>query len=230
MVPEAATLLAILLAAPAGDPSGPWDRWHFVFGKEVEMSILFRRDAAFDETRLLVRSEAGSFELSSHQDPSGNDSTESVRWLATGETLERRILLKGWEAVAGCEDTHRPDACLLWRGANGSVASRMSQFSGEAARAARHQVAAIVSPAFKEHLFSLAEIFPLMAEFGSYTSDFLGLVWPDPFRRPAALRKGTRTRGCDFDALFGHPCSAVEREREEKRPGAGPQRVPGSAG
>jgi len=194
------------------------------------MSVLFRRDAAGDETRLLVGCEAGRFELSSRQGPSGNDSTESVKWLATGEILERRILLRGWEAVAGCEDVHRPDACLLWKGANGRVASRMSQFSGEAARAARHEVAALVSPAFKEHLFSLAEIFPLMAEFGSYTNDFLGLVWPGPFRRPAKIRRGTRTRGCDFDALFGHPCTAVEREREEKRLGPDPPGVPGVAG
>lgn len=229
MGPEAAALLAILLAAPADDPSGPWARWHFVFGTELEMSVLFRRDAAGDETRLLVRCEAGRFELASRQDPSGNDSTESVRSLATGETLERRILLRGWEAVAGCEDVRRPDACLLWKGANGRVASRMSQFSGEAAPAARQNVAALVSPAFRESLFSLADILPLAAEFGSYTNDFLGLVWPDSFRRPAALRKGTRTRGCDFDADFGHPCSAAEREREEKRLGPDAPRVPGVA-
>jgi hypothetical protein len=227
--PEAAALCAILLAAPADDPSGPWARWHFVFGTELEMSVLFRRDAAGDETRLLVRCDGRRFELVSRQDPSGNDSTESVRSLATGETLERRILLRGWEPVAGCEDVHGPDACLLWKGANGRVASRMSQFSGETAPGARQNVAALVSPAFKDRLFSLAEILPLAAEFGSYTGDFLGLVWPDSFRRPAALRTGTRTRGCDFDAGFGHPCSDGERAREAARFGPEGVRDPGAA-
>lgn len=229
MGPEAAALIALLLSAPAGDPSGPWARWHFVFGEEMEMSILFRRDARGDETRLLVRCEAGRFELSSRQDPSGNDSTESVKWLATGETLERRILLKGWEAVADCEGVRRPDACLLWKGANGRVASRMSQFSGEAAPGARQNVAALASAAFRESLFSLSEIFPLMAEFGSYTDDFLGLVWPEAFRRPAPLRRGTRTRGCEFDSGLGHPCSVEERAREDTRLGPDGLRSPGAA-
>ncbi len=209
-------LLVLLVAAPA-DPSGPWARWHFVFGKEMEMSVLFRRDRGGDETRLLVRCEAGRFEFTSRQDPTGNDSTESVKWLATGETLERRILLSGWEAVAGCEDVGRPDACLLWKGPNGRVASRMSQFSGEAAPAARQHVAALVSPTLKERFFSLAEVLPSVAEFGSYTTDFLGLVWPDTFRRPPEFRKGTPACGCEFDAEFGHACSGQERAREEAR-------------
>lgn len=227
MGPEAAALLAVLLVAPAEDPSGPWARWHFVFGTELEMSILFRRDGAGDETRLLLRCAAGRFELSSRLDPSGIGSTESVQSLGTGETLERRILLRGWEAVAGCEDVRRPDACLLWKGANGRVASRMSQFSGEAAPAARQKVAALVSPGLKGRLEALAPLLTYAAEFGAYTDDFLGLIWPEWFRRPGALRKGTRTRGCDFDAGFNHPCSAAEREREKKR--LGPD-VPGAPG
>lgn len=229
MGPEAAALLTLLFAAPAEDPSGPWSRWHFVFEKGLEMSVLFRRDASGDETRLLVRGKAGRFEFLSRQDPPGNDSTESIRSLATGETLERRILLGGWEAVAGCEDVHRPDACLLWKGANGRVASRMSQFSGEAARAARQNVAALVSGGFRDRLKDLAPYLTYAAEFGSYRDDFLVLVWPEWFHGPAKLRRGTRTRGCDFDASFGHPCTEKERARDETRFGSGGVRSPGAS-
>ena len=139
MGPEAAALLALLLAAPPANPGGAWARWHFVFGREMEMSILFRRDASGDDTRLLVRCGAGRFELVSRQDPTGDDSTESVTETESRETLERRILLRGREGVAGCEDVPPADACLLWTGGGGRVASRMSEFSGERAPAARRR-------------------------------------------------------------------------------------------
>ncbi|MFI5180581.1 MAG: hypothetical protein ACHQPI_04255 [Thermoanaerobaculia bacterium] len=222
-------LLALLLAVPAGDSSGSWARWHFVFGSGMEMSVLFRRDAGGDETRLLVSRGGDRFVFDSRQDPSGNDSTEAVKWLSTGEILERRILLKGWDGVAGCEGVSRPDACLLWKGASGRVTSRLSQFSGEGAPAARREVAALVSPAFAERLFSLSAVLSTMAEFGSYTSDFLVLVWPERFGAKPKFERGTRTRGCDFDALFGHPCSDEERAREEARLGPDGLRSPGAS-
>ena len=217
MGPEAAALAAILLAASADVPAGPWARWHFVFGAELEMSVLFRRDASGDETRLLVRCEDGRFELVSKQDPSGNDSTESLTAMERGERLERRILLKGKESVPGCEGVTRSDACLLWKGAGGEVSTGISEFSGEAAPAARRRVSALVSPEMRRRLGALAPLLTYAAEFGSFTDDFLRLVWPEWFPGRGTLQKGTRTRGCDFDAAFGHPCSEKERARDEAR-------------
>jgi len=210
-------LLALLLPAAV---TGPFARWHFDFGRAMKVSILFARRPVGDETRLLLEVPSGRFELLSRQDPSGNDSTESVTWAGSGETretLERRILLSGWETVRGCEGVRHPDACLLWKGANGEVTARMSQFSGEGAASTRQKVAALVSPPFRERLFSLSEVLPVMAEFGSFTTDFLALVWPDRFGIKQRLERGKRTPGCDFDAGFGYPCSPPEREKEHRR-------------
>jgi hypothetical protein len=68
-----------------------------------------------------------------------------------------------------------------------------------------------------EALFALAPILPAVAEFGSYSKDFLGLVWPGAFEKPQSLRKGERKPGCDFDAAFGFPCDAEARRREGRR-------------
>ena len=228
MGPEAAALLAILLVAPADDPSGPWARWHFVFGRELEMSVLFRRDAAGDETRLLVRCEAGHFELSSKQDPSGRESLESIRSLEEGETFARRLTLVPSGSDGACGRAAARDACVVFEGPRGSVPAGLSAFAGEGGAALREKCAALVSAGMKARLLALAPLLTYAAEFGSYTNDFLGLVWPDSFRRPAALRKGTRTRGCDFDAGFGHSCSEKERGREEARFGPDGVRSPGA--
>jgi hypothetical protein len=230
---EAVFLLALLLAAPAADPSGPWARWHFVFSKDAEMSVLFRRDAGGDETRLLVRCVAGRFELVSRQDPSGRDSTESVRSLEEAETLSRRLVF-GFsgrlEAEPGCREVAPKDACVLFAGKGETVAAGLSAFAGEGGAALRERGAALVSSGMKKRLLDLAPILTWAAEFGSFTGDFLGLIWPEAFRHPQELRRGTRTRGCDFDAGFGHPCTAAEREREEKRLGPDAPGVPGAAG
>jgi hypothetical protein len=69
----------------------------------------------------------------------------------------------------------------------------------------------------RDALFGVAPILPAVAEFGSYTKDFLGLVWPKRFTKPQSLRRGERTKGCDFDATFGYPCDAAQKERERKR-------------
>ena len=229
MGPEAVALLALLLAAPVDDPSGPWARWHFVYGKELEMSILFRRDAAGDETRLLVRCEAGRFEFTSHQDPSGRESHESIRSLEEGETFARTLWLPPSGADPRCGSLAASDACVVFEGPGASVRTGLSGFSGDGSAALRETCAALVSAGMRERLFALAPLLTCVAEFRTYTGDFLGLVWPGPFGRPSALRRGTRTRGCDVDAGFGHPCSSGERAREEARLGPDGVRSPGVA-
>jgi hypothetical protein len=81
----------------------------------------------------------------------------------------------------------------------------------------RERAASLVSPAMRDALFSLAPVLPRVAEFGSYSKDFLGLVWPQRFTKAQSLRKGIRKPGCDFDATFDFPCDADARRREEKR-------------
>jgi len=192
----------------------------------VEMSVLFRRDASGDETRLLLRCDAGRFELVSRQGPSGPDSTESVRSLEEGETLSRQLLFAGADAPPGCRAARPTDACAVFAGRNGTLAAGLSAFAGEGGGGLRAKGAALVSPGMSRRLLGLAPILTWVAEFGSYTDDFLALLWPEAFTRPRALRRGTRSRGCDFDAAFGHPCSAAERVREEKRIGADEVRPP----
>ncbi len=219
-IPDVAALLvAVLLAGPpsGADPTGPWSRWHFVFSSDLELSILFRRDAAGDETRLLVKHASGRFELVSKQKPSGEDSTESIRSLEEGETLSRRLLFSREAAEPACEGLGPKDACVVLAGQNGRFAAPISAFAGETGAATRDRAAALVSAPMKKRLHDLAPVLPYVAEFGSYTDDFLGLLWPETFRRPTALRHGKRARGCDFDAGFSHPCRPQDREREEKR-------------
>lgn len=110
-----------------------------------------------------------------------------------------------------------PDACIIFSGRDGSYAAGFSAFGDEGAAKARERAAGLVSPAFRDALFSLAPLLPAVAEFGSYAKDFLGLVWPEHFTKRQSLRKGERAKGCDFDAGFGYPCSALERAREDKR-------------
>jgi hypothetical protein len=74
----------------------------------------------------------------------------------------------------------------------------------------------------RDALFGLAPLLPAVAEFGSYTKDFLGLVWPERFSAAQKLVRGERKPGCTFDATFGFPCSDEDKARESKRfPGPG---------
>jgi hypothetical protein len=216
---RAAALLALVGAALLAHPaSAAPARWHFVFGRAWEISILFEREEGRgDTTRLLLEAGAGRFVFVSSQDPSGRDSTESVRRLPDGEMLARRLILSHFEGIPSCSSVRAPDACVLFTGAGGSVASALGAFAGAQAAPLRERAAGLVSPSMRDALFALAPILPAVAEFGSYSKDFLGLVWPERFTKAQSLRKGERTKGCDFDATFGFPCDPRTREREDKR-------------
>lgn len=204
------------MLSPSSASAGP-ARWHFSFGK-WQLSILFEREEGRgDTTRLLLDSGAGRFVFVSSQDPSGRDSTESIRRLPDGETLTRRLVLSAFEEIAACSSVRPPDACVVLTGANGTLASPISGFAGESGPPLRARAAGLVSPGMRDALFALAPTLPAVAEFGSYSKDFLGLVWPREFAKAQALKRGERTRGCDFDATFGFPCDAEARRREEKR-------------
>jgi len=212
----AAAGFALLFASRAAMAAGE-ARWHFSFGGATEISILFERTEAGDATRLLVKAAAGRFIFFSRQDPSGRDSTESIRRLPDGEELMRRLVLARFGDVPGCEEVTPPDACVVLEGRNGMLAAGFSAFSDERAAKTRERATSLVSPAMRDALFGVASVLPAVAEFGSYTKDFLGLVWPERFTKPQSLRRGKRTKGCDFDATFGYPCDADALRREEKR-------------
>ncbi len=205
-----------LLPSPSIASAAP-ARWHFSFGGAWEISIFFLREEAGDRTRVLLRAPAGRFVFLSEQDPSGRDSTESIRRLPDGETFTRRLVLSSFEEIPSCSSVRAPDACVVFTGAGGSLASGLGAFAGAKAAPLREQVAALVSPGMRDALFALAPLLPSVAEFGSYSKDFLGLVWPERFAAPQSLRRGERKPGCAFDAGFGFPCSAEERAREEQR-------------
>lgn len=160
---------------------------------------------------------AGRFVFVSSQDPSGRDSTESIRRLPDGETLTRRLVLSTFEEIPACSSVRPPDACVVLTGANGTLAAPISGFAGELGAPLRARAASLVSTGMRDALFGLAPILPAVAEFGSYSKDFLGLVWPQRFTKAQSLRKGVRKPGCDFDATFGFPCDAAARRREEQR-------------
>ena len=164
-----------------------------------------------------MRAPAGRFVFLSEQDPSGRDSTESIRRLPDGETLTRRLVLSGFEEVPACAPVRPPDACVVLTGANGTLSAPISGFAGPPAAPLRARADGLVSPGMREALFALAPLLPAVAEFGSYTADFLGLVWPERFSGAQKLRRGVRKPGCDFDATFGYPCDADARRREEKQ-------------
>jgi hypothetical protein len=210
----AALLPALLFGAQAAQAAPA--RWHFAFGK-WSVSILFERETKGDTTRLLVKAPAGRFVFVSTQDPSGRDSTESIRRLPDGETLARRLVLSSFEEIPACSSVRAPDACVVFTGTGGSVASGIGAFAGAQAAPLRERIAGLVSPGMRDALFALAPVLPAVAEFGSYSKDFLGLVWPGRFSAPQKLERGVRKPGCDFDADFGWPCSAEEKARETKR-------------
>jgi hypothetical protein len=212
---SAGLVAALLIAAHAAGAAPA--RWHFVFGREWEISIFFEREEAGDRTRVLVRSPSGRFIFLSEQDPSGRDSTESIRRLPNGETFTRRLVLSSFEEIPACSLVRAPDACVVFTGPGGTFATGLSTFAGERAPAAREKAGALVSPAMRDALFALAPLLPAVAEFGSYSKDFLGLVWPERFSAAQKLKRGVRKPGCDFDAGFGFPCSLEEKTREGKR-------------
>ena len=213
LVARAVALACLVAHAASAAPA----RWHFAFGRAWEISILFEREEAGDRTRLLVRGPAGGFVFFSEQDPSGRDSTESIRRLEGGETLTRRLVLSRFEEIPACSSVRAPDACVVLTGAIGSLAAPISAFAGGPGAPLRERAAALVSPAMRDALFGVAPILPAVAEFGSYTNDFLGLVWPERFTKLRSLQRGERTKGCDFDATFGYPCDSDARRREKTR-------------
>ena len=160
---------------------------------------------------------AGRFIFVSSLDPSGRDSTESIRRLPDGETLTRRLVLSTFEEIPACSSVRPPDACVVLTGANGTLSAPISGFAGESGAPLRARAAGLVSPGMRDALFALAPILPAVAEFGSYSRDFLGLVWPERFSGAQKLQRGVRKPGCDFDATFDFPCDADARRREEKR-------------
>jgi hypothetical protein len=206
---------ALLVSLPAATAPA---RWHFSFGGKWRVSILFEREEGRgDTTRLLLDAGARRFVFVSAQDPSGRDSTESIRRLPDGETLTRRLVLSTFGGIPACSSVRPPDACVVLTGANGTLSAGISAFAGETGAPLRARAAGLASPGMRDALFALAPVLPAVAEFGSYTKDFLGLVWPERFAKPQSLRRGVRTKGCDFDATFGFPCDADARRREEKR-------------
>ena len=202
------------------DVQGQPGRWHFAVEGEpgFSYSILFSRTPAGDETRLLLQVGASRLELVSRQNPTGSDSLESVRDVATGEQFSRRLLLSGHESIHGCERVTRPDACILFEGKNGRGDASMASFSRKGAPALRARLASLVSENLMKVLFEASHCFNRVAELSSYQDDFLGLVWPERFRQSSARTLGgSRGPGCTFDASFGFPCSDRESRQEELR-------------
>ena len=219
----AATALAaaaLSVAAWAAPPVAA--RWHFSWPDGVELSILFRRSGAGDETRLLVSAPGGRFELVSAQDAASRTSAESIRSLEEKEMFARRLVLSGVESEPACRGVTSPDACVVFAGKNGVVAASLGDFSGQKAASLRESAAALPSEALRRRLHGLAPLLPRSQDLYVYGPDFLALVWPEVFGARRALAPGTRTPGCAFDADFGFPCSPEERAREAKRFGPRP--------
>lgn len=213
-----AAFAAVLLLAAHVAAAAP-ARWHFDFGK-WRLSIFFEREEGKgDTTRLLVEAGEGRFVFVSSQDPSGRDSTESIRRLPDGETFTRRIVLSSFKEIPSCSSVRPRDACVVFTGRGGSLGAPISAFAGATAPSLREKAAALVSPGLRDALFGLAPLLPAVAEFGSYSKDFLTLVWPEKFSAPQKLVRGERKPGCAFDATFGFPCSEDEKIRESRRGG-----------
>jgi len=188
-----------------------------LFGR-WRVSIFFEREEGRgDTTRLLLEARAGRFVFVSSQDPSGRDSTESIRRLPDGETFTRRLVLANFEDIPACSLVRPPDACIVFSGSGGSFATGFAAFSDERAASTRSRAAGLVSPPMHDALFAVGSLLPAVAEFGSYSKDFLDLIWPGRFSAAQKLEHGVRKPGCDFDATFGFPCDARAREREGKR-------------
>jgi len=212
----AVALAAVLAGAPPAAATNA-ARWHFTVdgASPFQYSVLFRRDEKGDETRLLVEAGGARYELVSTQDPTGRDSTESVRALAPGEAFTRRLVLPRGEPAAGCEAVRSPDACVVLEGPRGKLTTRLSAFAGQDAGPVRERARALLSPALAERLLALAPYMKETVELDAYAEDFLGLLWPERFQeRRGAPTKGVRRAGCSFDAEFGYPCSQRELVHE----------------
>jgi len=195
-------------------------RWHFTLaGSPLKAySILFLRTPAGDETRLLVESDAGRFDLLSKQTTDEKDSLESVRDVATGDTLSRRLLFGNYGKVPGCEPVKPPDACVLFEAPAGKVPTSLSSLAGPDGPAIRERLLATLPEAFRARLLALEPSFRSLNEFSPYADDFLGLVFPGRFKDPRGVPpSGRRSPGCAFDKGFGFPCSEAEQKREDAR-------------
>lgn len=215
-----AAVLALTVPASGETVTARRGRWHFTLtGSPLKAySILFLRMPAGDETRLLVETDAGRFDLLSKQTTDEKDSTESVRDVATGETLSRRLLFGGYEKVPGCEPVKPPDACVLFEAPAGKVPTSLSRIAGPDGPAIRAKLLATLPEAFRAKLLALEPSFDSLNEFHPYGDDFLGLVFPGRFKDPRAVPpRGRRSPGCAFDRGFGFPCSEAEQKREDAR-------------
>ncbi|KAA0253062.1 hypothetical protein FBQ97_08280 [Acidobacteria bacterium ACD] len=222
LLAAAAVAATAALPAAAAAPSAGAGRWHFVLPGEppFEYSILFRRDATGDETRLLVLAGAERFDLLSRQDPSGRDTTETITLLATGESLTRRLVLPGAPLPADCPPLDAPDACVLLSGNGGRLALPLTAFAGERAEATRVRARSLVSDGMSRALRRLGAQLARTYELDRYGDDFLSLIWPGIApRRASPPPPGRRAPGCDFDAGFGRPCTPEDRRREAARAG-----------
>lgn len=208
---------AVTAAATAGaEPAA--GRWHFTFPGEPPFahSVLFSRGPGGDETRLLVQTPAGRFELLSRQPADGSATFESVTDLASGERLARRLSYGAEPSIAPCAQLVPPDACVVLEGPGGRrLEERLSTFAGEARPRLLARAREVAGPALLGRLASLARVFPSSVDFDPYGDDFLALVDPALVPRKS-LRRGTRGPGCAFDASFGFPCSAEEKRRDER--------------
>lgn len=222
-------LLLVLAASMGLAPSRAWavegiapttarmGRWHFSYDgtPDLALTVLFTRTTAGDETRHLVETGGARYAFLSRQDPTGADSTESVESIGLSETLSRRLLLKGFEKVEGCEGIKAPDACLLFVGVKGRVGVAMSRLSGDQGPRLREKLRGVMSEPMQKELLGLSSLFARSIEFTAYSGDFLGVLWPGSFVVKNTL--GVRRPGCAFDAAFGYPCSEAERGREAFR-------------
>ncbi len=230
-------LLQLLLLLPADSSPAPVPasaalasgRWHFRFAAAppFEISVLFRRSAAGDETRLLVDSPAGRFEMLSSQDPSGRITFESITDRTpggSGETLSRRLFLPGVPGPVPCPPPDRAagepaldTGCAVFEGVNGKVAASLAAFGGTGGEAIRARARSVVSSPFAARLAALRPLFPRSVEFDAYGDDFVRLAWPEAKGPRPPRERGVRTPGCAFDAPFGFPCDerdlAMERVR-----------------
>ncbi len=195
-------------------------RWHFTYERApvMSLSILFERTKERDATRLLVEIPSGRAELFSEQNENGRLTYESIRFVETGEALERTLSLPGAKGLPGCAKKSEMDACIRFKGKQGEASFLLSALAGENVERTRATVHGLVTPGFSERLLELVKEFPRSAEFDRYGDDFLALAWPAlvPKRR-AGFEMGVRRPGCDFDARFGFPCSREEKEKENAR-------------
>lgn len=190
------------------------------------MSILFHRGPEGDETRLLLEAPAGRLELVSFQGAAESETEEAVVDVETGERFGRKLFLSPRGRPASCAGVREIDGCAVFEGRLGERTAPLSAFvPGSAGERWRAAIRALVTPALAKRIAALAPCLSRSVEFDRYRDDFLALVWPGLVpAREGRLEEPRRGPGCDFDATFGHPCSAAERERERRRFGSARER------